>query len=104
MHISKKNYILKMKACFLEKWKQLIIFFKKLQLANKYCCHMTQPITELESESSFMIGRPATNSYNIIVFFYQKDDITIRFTLSGSSDITGHNNVYFLIYFFVYLE
>ena len=23
---------------------------------------MTQPITELESESSFMIGRPATNS------------------------------------------
>ena len=62
------------------------------------------PITELESESSFMIGRPATNSYNKNVFCYQKDDIMIRFTLSGSSDITGHNNVYFLIYFFVYLQ
>ena len=27
--------------------------------------------------------------HNIILFFYQKEDITLRFTLSGSSDITG---------------
>ena len=31
--------------------------------------------------------------HNIILFFYQKEDITLRFTLSGSSDITQISNI-----------
>ena len=34
------------------------------------------------------------------MYFLQKDDIMLHFTLSGSSDI----NVYFLVFFFVYMK
>ena len=42
------------------------------------------------------------NVFNIM-YFLQKDDIMLHFTLTGSSDITGCQYLLF-VYFFVYLE
>ena len=47
-------------------------------------------------------------SYNIIIYlyFFQKANITLRFTLLRPSDITGHvySLIYFPFYLFAYLE
>jgi hypothetical protein len=88
-----RKFCVCLKSLLLENQQQSLLYFSRSIEIYLFAC----PI------SDYLVSIILSSKINMIVFFYQKEDITIRFTLSGSSDITGHWNVYFLIYLFVYL-